>query len=153
MQDLATAENAAIADPGVCRSRTAARDRIMAFEALMLTMPQIEVEISHEFADGVCARTMRLLAGTTLVGKLHKTRHLFFILSGTALVSNEAGTRELVGPLMVASDPGEKRVIHAVTDVVWTNIHATNETDPERIESEVIAPDYEALGIALLGRQ
>ena len=115
-------------------------------------MPQVDVEITHEFADGVCARTMRLAAGTTVVGKLHKTKHLYFILNGTVLVHHEGGSRELVGPLMVVAEPGEKRVIHAITDVVWTNIHATNETDPAKIEGEVIAPDYEALGVALLGR-
>ena len=127
------------------------RDLILGFEQILLGMPQVEVRIEHEFAHGVYARTMYLKAGTTLVGKLHKTRHLFFVMSGLVLVTTEAGCAEYEGPVMVASNPGDKRVIHAVTDVVWTNIHATNETDPKRIEAEVIAPDYEALDCSATG--
>lgn len=128
------------------------RAKILRLESEMLAMPQVDVPITHEFADGVCARTMHMPAGSTIVGKLHKTRHIFFVMQGLVSIYTEFGERRVVAPAMIVSEPGEKRVIYAHTDVVWTNIHATHETDPAKIEEEVIAPSYEALEIALLGR-
>lgn len=128
------------------------RDKVLRLQDEMLRMPQVDIPIEHAFADGVYARTMRVPAGVALVGKLHKTRHLWFLMSGKVTVYTEFGLKTYEAPAMIVSEPGEKRVIVAHTDVVWTNIHATNETDPEKIEREVISPTYDDLEVALLRR-
>jgi hypothetical protein len=46
-------------------------------------------------------------------------------------------------PFTLVAQPGAKRVILAHTDVVWTTIHGTDETDLEKIENEFIAKTYE----------
>ncbi len=44
---------------------------------------------------------------------------------------------DLVAPVTIVSQPGTKRAIHALEDTVWTNIHATNETDLDKLVEEL----------------
>ena len=104
----------------------------------------VECPLQHVFAPGAYARTMRIPAGTVIVGKIHKHAHLNILSQGTVCVMTETeGDRELTGPLTMVSPPGTKRAVYAVTDAVWTTIHLTNSTDLEEIEAEVIAPTFE----------
>ena len=50
---------------------------------------------------------------------------------------SEDGIEELVAPAIIISQPGTKRAIHALEDTVWTNIHATNETDLDKLVEEL----------------
>jgi hypothetical protein len=43
------------------------------------------------------------------------------------------------------SAPGTKRVVYAVEDTVWTTVHVSNETDLDKLETQLIAPTFEAL--------
>jgi hypothetical protein len=45
----------------------------------------------------------------------------------------------------MVSRPGTKRVGYAHEDTIWTTIHATEETDMEKVEKELIAADYEEI--------
>lgn len=104
----------------------------------------VECPLQHVFAPGAYARTMRIPAGTVIVGKIHKHAHLNILSQGTVCVMTETeGDRQLTGPLTMVSPPGTKRAVYAVTDAVWTTIHLTNSTDLEEIEAEVIAPTFE----------
>jgi hypothetical protein len=103
-----------------------------------------ECPLQHVFAPGAYARTMRIPAGTVIVGKIHKHAHLNILSQGTVCVMTETeGDRQLTGPLTMVSPPGTKRAVYAITDAVWTTIHLTNSTDLEEIEAEVIAPTFE----------
>jgi hypothetical protein len=103
-----------------------------------------ECPLQHVFAPGAYARTMRIPAGTVIVGKIHKHAHLNILSQGTVCVMTETeGDRQLTGPLTMVSPPGTKRAVYAVTDAVWTTIHLTNSTDLEEIEADVIAPTFE----------
>jgi len=50
---------------------------------------------------------------------------------------SEDGIDEFVAPAIIISQPGTKRAIHALEDTVWTNIHATNETDLDKLVEEL----------------
>lgn len=105
----------------------------------------VECPLQHVFAPGAYARTMFIPAGTQIVGKIHKHAHLNILSQGTVCVITESGGEErLTGPLTMCSPPGTKRMVCAVTNVVWTTIHLTNSTDLDEIEAEVIAPTFEA---------
>jgi hypothetical protein len=106
----------------------------------------VECPLQHVFAPGAYARTMRIPAGTVIVGKIHKHAHLNILSQGTVCVMTETeGDRQLTGPLTMVSPPGTKRAVYAVTDAVWTTVHClpTDMTDLEEIENEVIAKTYE----------
>lgn len=101
--------------------------------------------VRHIFAPGAYAREMTIPAGTIIIGKIHKHAHLNFITKGRAKVATEFGTIEIEAPHTFVSEPGTKRVVHALEDVVWTTVHVTDETDLAKIEDYVIAKDYEEL--------
>lgn len=106
--------------------------------------------VRHIFAPGAYAREMLIPAGTIIIGKIHKHAHLNFITKGRARVVTEFGPTEITAPHTFVSQPGTKRVVHALEDTLWTTVHPTNETDLAKIEDHVIAKDYEEL-TAFLG--
>ena len=101
--------------------------------------------LKHQFADGVYLRQIFLPADSLTVGKIHKTRHASFMTVGEVEVLTENGVEHIVAPAVFISEPGTKRVVYAVRDTLWTNIHATTSTDPKEIEDQVIAKSYEEL--------
>lgn len=101
--------------------------------------------VRHIFAPGAYAREMLIPAGTVIIGKIHKHAHLNFITKGRARVVTEFGPMEIEAPHTFVSEPGTKRVVHALEDVLWTTVHVTDETDLAKIEDHVIAKDYEEL--------
>lgn len=120
------------------------RQRLYALQEAVGNLPEVDCPLQHVFAPGAYARTIFIPAGTVIVGKIHKHAHLNILSQGVALVVTETeGDRQLTGPLTMVSPPGTKRAVHALTDVVWTTIHLTNETDLEKIEEHVIARTFE----------
>ena len=99
----------------------------------------------HHFADGVYLRELFMAEGTVVVGKIHRTKHLTIIASGTVRITTSKGVEEITGPAVFVSDAGAKKAIYAVTDATLMNPHPTMETDIEKIETEFIAPSFEAL--------
>jgi len=100
----------------------------------------------HHFAPGAYAREILLPEGSCVVGKIHRHAHVNVLAYGRCVVATPGRPPEfLEGPRTFVSEPGTKRVVLALTDVVWTTIHVTDETDLEKIEAEVIAPDFAAL--------
>lgn len=122
-------------------------DDISRLESVMRDMPQAEIPTEHNFCPGFYARTINIPAGCTLTGKVHATEHIFMLTKGTLMMATEDGAMTVSAPYQAICRPGIKRVGHALTDVVCTNIHITTETDLVRLESDLIAPE-ESDGIA-----
>lgn len=101
-----------------------------------------EMPLRHTFAPGSYARQLFIPAGTIVVGKIHKHAHLNMLMVGHAVVATEEGVQEYVAPFVFTSSPGTKRVVAALTDVIWVTVHVTEETDLAKIEAEIIAPNY-----------
>lgn len=126
-------------------SRAEMRARVMALEAELSKLPQLEQDLHHHFSDGVYARELRLPAGTVATGKTHRHAHLSFLLKGDISVLTEEGVKRLQGPAIVPANAGIKRAVYTHTDTVWVTIHATTETDLDEIERQVIQPDRPAI--------
>ena len=126
-------------------SEVTVRDNILALERSMLEQPQVEIEPTHYFADGIYAREIVIPAGTLLTGKIHRTRHLNIVSKGKIAVVTEDGQKIIEAPCTFVAEAGTKRVGLALEDTVWTTIHASQETDLEKLETELIAPSFEAL--------
>lgn len=99
----------------------------------------VEIPVRHHFSDGVYAREIRIPAGTLLTGKIHKRANLNILSAGEMSVLTERGVERVRAPFTVVSPAGTKRIAYAHTEVVWTTIHGTQETDIEKIEAEFIA--------------
>lgn len=105
----------------------------------------VEPAVSHHFAPGMYGREMIIPADTAIIGKIHKHSHINVISKGIIEVATEFGIARYEAPCTFVSEAGTKRCVHAITETVWTTIHATESTDLEEIEKEVIAEDYENL--------
>lgn len=109
-------------------------------------MPQVDAPITHHFADGIYGREMFLPAGATIVGKKHRFATLNILAQGEIAVTNADGAvRVLKAPAVFVSPPMGQKVGHALTDVVWINVHPTRLQDVAAIESKFIVPEEPAL--------
>lgn len=98
--------------------------------------------VKHHFAPGMYSREMFLPAGLVVVGKIHRYSHVNIISKGKVRVFTEQeGLRELEAPCTFISSPMTKRVVVVLEDTVWNTVHATDETDPDVIEAEIIVPE------------
>ena len=129
-------------------SKEEVREIIADFEArARLEENQIDVPVKHYFSKDVYAREVRIPAGSLVVGKLHKFQNLNILSEGEISVLSIDGAQRMKAPCTIVSSPGVKRLAYAHTDVVWTTIHGTNETDVEKIEDVFIAKSYEELNL------
>src|SRR6185312_6278354 len=95
----------------------------------------------HHFADGVYGRELRIPAGVALIGKMHKHSTLNILASGQLAVTTPDGPKLLDAPAIFVSPAGCKKLGVAITDCVFLNVHASHETDLEKLEAELIEPE------------
>jgi hypothetical protein len=118
------------------------REKILAFERLIAQCPQEEIPLQHHFSTGLYARQITIPPGMVLVGKIHKHPHIN-IVNGDISVVTEDGIRRITGFAVIESPAGVKRAGYTHAETVWITVHATEETDLEKIEEHFIAPSYE----------
>ena len=98
----------------------------------------VQNEPYHQFAPGVYARELFIGKNQLIVGKVHKTEHFNIISKGEASVATEEGVIRVKAPYTFVSKAGTQKVVYAHEDVVWTTIHATNETNVEKLEADLV---------------
>ncbi len=114
---------------------------ILELQKEMRSMPQVEINTIHRFTDGVYSREITIPAGVSLVGAKHLTEHFYVISKGECVFSDNTSQEALSAPYHGTTSPGTKRAIYALTDTIITTFHATNETDINKIESDIIEPE------------
>ncbi|MBC8642134.1 hypothetical protein IAG25_35605 [Caballeronia sp. EK] len=113
------------------------RERVFALEDELARLPQVECPVWHHFAPGLYARKMLIPKGVTLTGAVHKTEHLC-IVSGDMTVTTDDGVKRLTDAhAILVSKPGAKRAGYAHEDTYWTTVHATDETDLDKLVEEL----------------
>lgn len=117
------------------------REKVLNLEAQMRDMPQVELETSHYWADGMYARVLTIPAGTLIVGKVHKKSHFYIVAKGKVQVGLDIYEASSV----IVSRPGAKRAIYALEDSIFMTIHRTKKRNLDRIEAQLIEPDNKAL--------
>ena len=114
--------------------QSSVRQKVFKAEALMLQMPQRELEVKHYFSHGIYARELYIPRDTILVGKLHKFPQLNILSKGDISVLIDDKVERIQAPFIVASPPGIKRIAYTHEDTVWITILSTEETDIDLIE-------------------
>ena len=101
--------------------------------------------LKHIFADGIYVRQMYMAKGTAVIGAIQNHLHVWYLLTGTIVAATEDGAVDYKAPCYVVAQPGTKRVIHAVEDSIFINIHKnpTNTEDLEELEKEIVSSSYE----------
>ena len=114
------------------------------------TLTHTYTPIHDEYGAGTYARQMFIPKGTLIIGKIHRHAHLNFIMQGKVSVSTEFGPKFLTAPCMFVSEVGLKRAVYAEEDTIWVTVHQTKFTGEEnldKMEDELIAPDYSNMGL------
>lgn len=96
------------------------------------------VKVIHHFASGIYIKEMVVPAGAMIGKHLHDFDHFSSLVNGSALVEIDGVSTELHAPSLLTIAAGRLHVITALTDVVWHCIHATDETDAEKIDAALI---------------
>lgn len=118
---------------------TPLRAQVYQAEEVMKTLPQVEMPVTHHFAEGVYGRELFIPKDTILTGKIHKYSQLNILSKGEMSVLTEEGVKRVKAPFHIVSPPGTKRIAYAHEDCVWTTVHGTSERDVEKIEEHFIA--------------
>lgn len=121
----------------------------------MLKMPQVDLELSHYFADGVYARQGIIPKGCLITGRIHKKAQINIISKGRIAVLTENGEpiQILEAPCIFRSPPGTKRVGLALEETVFTTILATDLTIPEEVEQTLTVNTEEEYAKCLQSQQ
>ena len=108
------------------------------------TTPE-DATVKHHFSDGVYVREYHMEKNEVVVGKIHRHNHIAMLISGKAKVFSEEGEIIMESPHIWNSVSGERRAVFAIEPCIFVTVHPTDETDLDKIEEQVIAPNYEAL--------
>ena len=103
-----------------------------------------KIPINHFFMDGVYIREMTMFKGTVVVGAIHKTLHMCFLLKGHLTVADEDGTVEHIAPCHIIAKPGVKRVLYAHEDSIWYNTHKnpSSTEDIAKLGKDLVCINY-----------
>lgn len=114
-------------------------------DALFAHTERVEGRLQHFFAHGLYGRQLYIPKGTAYVGKIHRFSHMRFVLGGHLLIVTETGRYECKAPHFMITPAETRRVGYAYEDTIVMTVHATDNTDLEEIEREIIMPRSEQL--------
>ena len=100
-----------------------------------------EVPIKHSFADQIYIRQMNLKKGHVIVGAVHNHLHAWFLLTGHVVINNNGEIIEHIAPCYTISSPGSQRLIYALEDSIFVNVHKnpTNTENIKELEKEIVS--------------
>ena len=111
----------------------------------------IEKHTRHHFCNGSYVREFFLPKGFLVTGKIHRYGCINILLSGKIAIAQADGlSTVLSAPHIYNSEGGEKKVLFALEDTLFLNVHALPQdlidcTNPEQLEDHFIVPSLEAL--------
>lgn len=102
-------------------------------------------KIEHEFADQLYMRKMHMPANSVVVSAVHHTEHFWFLLKGTIFVTSDGEEVKHIAPCYTKSIKGAKRLIIAVEDALFINVHKnpTNTQELKEVEQSLYSMTVE----------
>jgi len=118
---------------------------LSSLEKEMLNFPQVECNLTHNFAEGVYVRELFIPEDTWIMGKRHRYETCNILLKGklSLYVGPGIPAKTIEAPMIFNSKPGVKKFAYAHEDTIFLNIHPTPEIDVEKIEQEFIISEEE----------
>lgn len=98
----------------------------------------IDLQIQHFFSSGVYARHMHLPAGHFAQSHRHTFEHLSILAQGEVLLEVDGVATRYCAPACITIAANAVHTITAIRDTTWYCIHATHETDPDKIDHSLI---------------
>lgn len=94
--------------------------------------------IEHHFSDGVYAKEMRIPAHHYVTKHVHDYDHISILAEGSVMLEVWETKTRYTAPACITIPANTTHKIVALTDAVWYCIHATTETDPEKVDQVLI---------------
>lgn len=98
----------------------------------------VDLGTVHHFSSGVYAKEMHLPKGFYAVSHAHAYDHMSILGKGVVEVKTDDWTKVVSAPACLEVKAGVHHMITALEDATWFCIHATEETDPEKIDRVAI---------------
>jgi quercetin dioxygenase-like cupin family protein len=95
--------------------------------------------IEHHFSDGLYAKQMVIPRGYEAIQHVHSFSHLSVLAKGRVIVVTDNGKQEFTAPACIEIKAGIHHKIISLEDATWFCIHATDETDAEKVDEVLIA--------------
>jgi hypothetical protein len=99
---------------------------------------EIDLGIQHYFSTGVYAKQMMLPKGYFALSHAHDYDHLSILASGKVIVKTDEDTQEFTAPACLIIKKHLNHSITALEDAVWFCVHATEETNSDKIDEVLI---------------
>ena len=97
------------------------------------------IGITHHFGGGVYVKEARISANMRLTQHIHGHDHLSVLVSGEVIVRVDGVLTSHTAPAVLTIAAGKAHEVVCLTDTIWMCIHATDETDPEKVDQVLIA--------------
>jgi len=112
----------------------------------MKAFEKVDVACRHRFTPGMYIREVTMPTGLLVVSMKHLTEHPFVISKGRVKVFSEnEGAVIYEAPYTGITQADTQRALLILEETVWTTFHATDETDVEKIVSEITEPNEDRL--------
>jgi len=100
-----------------------------------------DIPIKHSFADQIYIRQMNMKQDQIVIGAIHNHQHAWFLMKGRVLINNNGEEIEHIAPCYTVSEPGSKRIIYALEDSIFVNVHKnpSNTKNIEKLEKEIVS--------------
>jgi quercetin dioxygenase-like cupin family protein len=99
---------------------------------------EFDPETVHHFADGLYAKQMIIPKGFMAGKHVHNYSHLSILAKGRVIVKTDDSSVEYVAPACIEIKSGIYHTVEALEDCAWFCIHATQETDADKIDEVLI---------------
>ena len=93
----------------------------------------------HHFSDGLYAKQVHVPANHVVGQHSHKYSHMSILAQGDVVVMVGDQQTRYSAPACIEIAAGVEHRVFAITDAVWFCIHATSETDLEKIDQVLVS--------------
>jgi hypothetical protein len=122
--------------------------KIDELELYMSKFPLVECPVKHVFTDFLYTRTIFMPAGTIVVSMIHRCRHQYIVLSGSAWVFIDGEWEHVEAPYMGITEAGTRRVLYIEKDCIWSTGHVIEfaaASDSEEDVAEAVMSNFDNL--------
>ena len=100
-------------------------------------LSEVIIPIEDYIHAGLYSRTAYAKAGTMIVGAPHKKGGFAFLMSGTIKQVDGLHEYEVSAPIIIQTNAGTQRVAYAVTDCMYSTVHASESSTTLEAEVEI----------------
>ncbi len=106
-------------------------------------LPQVEMPLTHHFADGQYVRELFMPKGSFIIGHRHRFSTVNFLLKGKISVyqGEDGEILHLEAPVIWTSQAGVRKMLYIHEDAVGANAHPSSETDLGKLRDIFTIPD------------